>query len=427
MVNVTDTIFALSSGAPPAAIAIIRISGPGAKAALMALTGRSFTPRKATVSDLSASDGIQLDRALVLWLPGPNSVTGEDMAELHCHGGRAVIDAVCQALTGMSGLREAQAGEFTRRAFAGGRLDLAEAEGLGDLLAAETELQRRSALALAGGSFSRQVADWRDRVLMVSAEVESALDFADEDDVDEPGENVRGGLAALRDELGEWLAKPGAEKLREGYRVALAGPPNAGKSKLFNNLVEREAAIVSPVAGTTRDVIEAPLAWGGVPFTLVDMAGLRTHTEDAIERIGIDRADAELARADCVLWLGEEGTGPPGSVEIAAQADIAPGSKTDAALAVSAVSGVGVAALKSLLLDRARDALPKPGDAALNRRQRDHLQTAVAALDRSMHHADWLLLGEDLRTARTAFDRLLGKASTEDMLDTLFARFCIGK
>lgn len=422
-----DTIFALSSGAPPAAIAVVRISGEGAGAALGALTGRSFAPRVATLARLRNADGVSLDDALVLWLPGPDNATGEDTAELHCHGGRAVVAAVCDTLAGMPGLRPAAAGEFTRRAFANGRLDLAEAEGLGDLLAAETELQRQAAMALAGGGFSRTVAGWRDAVLALSAHVESALDFSDEDDVVEPDARFRERAAALAEELRDWAARPGVEKLREGYRVALAGPPNAGKSTLFNTLIDRDAAITSEVAGTTRDVIEAPVAFDGVPFTLVDMAGLRESTDDSIEAVGISRATAELGKADCVLWLGEEGAGPPGAIEIAAQADRCPDAKSPSALPVSAVTGEGLGALKLLLVERARGGLPKPGEAALNARQRQSIGEAAEVLAQAGRHRDWLLVGEELRVARSAFDSLLGAASTEDMLDTLFGRFCIGK
>ncbi|WJY19585.1 tRNA uridine-5-carboxymethylaminomethyl(34) synthesis GTPase MnmE [Alteriqipengyuania flavescens] len=422
----TDTIYALSSGAPPAAIAVIRISGPAAGEALSSLTGRSFEPRRTALARLRDGAGATLDEALVLWLPGPDNATGEDTAELHCHGGRAVVAAVTSALSEMEGLRPAEPGEFTRRAFANGRLDLAEAEGLGDLLTAETELQRRAAMDFAGGGFSRQIGAWNEQVLRLSAEVESALDFSDEDDVPEPDAEFRRRVAALRSELDTWLERPAAEKLREGYRVALAGPPNAGKSTLFNALIEREAAIVSDIAGTTRDVIEAPVALGGVPFTFVDTAGLRCETDDVIERIGIDRADAELARADCVLWLGEEGGGPDSAVEISPFADLAGKGKADG-LSVSAITGQGIGELKAILIERARQALPKPGEAALNARQRTHLVAAAEALGRAAGKADWILLGEELRTVRAAFDRLLGRASTEDMLDTLFARFCIGK
>ncbi|MBI1403941.1 MAG: tRNA uridine-5-carboxymethylaminomethyl(34) synthesis GTPase MnmE [Porphyrobacter sp.] len=423
------TIFALSSGAPPAGVGLIRVSGPGAGAALQALAGRMPEPRRASLAKLRDAQGALLDAALVLWFPGPNSATGEDLAEFHCHGGRAVIAAVERALAALPGLRRAEPGEFTRRAFANGRIDLAEAEGLGDLLAAETELQRAAALANAGGALSRQVEAWREKVLALSAEVEGVLDFSDEEDAADLPECFTWNIAALAGELREWLARPRSERLGEGFRVVLAGPPNAGKSTLFNALVESEAAITSPIAGTTRDVIERAVAIGGVPFTFVDTAGLREgESGDAVEAIGIDRAKGELSRADLVLWLGPEGAGPQDAWEIAAQADRADfAPKTTAHFTLSAATGKGVGALKAALLDVARDALPRPGEAALNARQHARLSEATEALEGAKALSDPLLVAEELRRARLAFDRLIGRATTEDMLDTLFGRFCIGK
>ena len=427
--SVTPTIFALSSGAPPAGVGVIRVSGPQAGEALSALAGRIPAPRRASLAKLRDGAGALLDEALVLWFPGPNTATGEDLAELHCHGGRAVIAAVEAALAALPGLRRAEPGEFTRRAFANGRIDLAEAEGLGDLLSAETELQRAAALANAGGALSRQVEAWREKVLGLSAEVEGVLDFSDEEDSADLPECFTWNIAALADELRDWLARPRSERLGEGFRVVLAGPPNAGKSTLFNALVESEAAITSPIAGTTRDVIERSVAIGGVPFTFVDTAGLREDAlTDAIEAIGIDRARSELGRADLVLWLGPEGEGPADAWEIAAQADrdgFIP--KPTARFTLSATTGEGLGPLKSALVDRARDALPKPGEAALNARQHARLAEAAEALEGARMLSDPLLVAEELRRARLAFDRLIGRATTEDMLDTLFGRFCIGK
>lgn len=427
--NHAPTIFALSSGAPPAGIGVIRVSGPQAGAALAALAGRVPEPRRASVASLRDGAGALLDEALVLWFPGPNTATGEDLAEFHCHGGRAVIVAVERALSALPELRRAEPGEFTRRAFANGRIDLAEAEGLGDLLSAETELQRAAALANAGGALSRQVEGWRERVLGLSAEVEGVLDFSDEEDSANLPECFTWNIAALAGELREWLARPRSERLGEGFRVVLAGPPNAGKSTLFNALIESEAAITSPIAGTTRDVIERSVAIGGVPFTFVDTAGLREVAQaDEIEAIGIDRARGELARADVVLWLGPEGEGPEGVWEVAAQADregFTP--KQAARFTLSATTGEGLAALKLALVDAARDAMPKPGEAVLNARQHARLSEAAAALEATCTLSDPLLVAEELRHARLAFDRLIGRATTEDMLDTLFGRFCIGK
>ena len=422
------TIFALSSGAPPAGVGVIRVSGPGATAALEALAGRVPAPRRASLARLRDSGGALLDEALVLWFPGPGTATGEDLAEFHCHGGRAVVAAIESALGALPGLRRAEPGEFTRRAFANGRIDLAEAEGLADLLSAETELARAAALASAGGAVSRQVEVWRERLLALSAEVEGVLDFSDEEDAAGLPECFTWNIRALGDELAAWLARPRSERLGEGFRVVLAGPPNAGKSTLFNALVESEAAITSPIAGTTRDVIERAVAIAGVPFTFVDTAGLRDEGSDAIEAIGIARAEAELARADLVLWLGPEGTGPAEVWEIAAQADregFVP--KRAARFTVSAASGAGLVALKSALVEAARAALPKPGEAALNARQHARLADAAEALAGAQLVTDPLLVAEELRRARLAFDRLIGRATTEDMLDTLFGRFCIGK
>ena len=422
-----DTIFALSSGAPPAGIAVVRVSGPQSEAALFALGGPLPEPRRAVSRALRDHAGDLLDRGLVLWLPGPGTATGEDVAELHLHGGRAVVRAVEAALAALPGLRKAEPGEFTRRAFAHGRIDLAEAEGLADLLAAETELQRRAAMANAGGTLSRTVEGWRERVLSLSAQVEAVLDFGDEDDVGGLDAAFSRSVASLSAELTGWLTRPRAELLREGYRVVLAGPPNAGKSSLFNILTESEAAITAPTEGTTRDVLERGVALAGVPFTFVDTAGLREQTPDAIEAIGIARAEAELARADLVLWLGPEGEGPDGAWEIAAKADLADQPKTAPDHRVSVETGEGIAALRQALVEHARAAMPKPGEVALNTRQHGLIAEANEALGAIRPGEDLLLTAEKLRLTRLAFDRMIGRASTEDMLDALFGRFCIGK
>lgn len=423
-----DTIFALSSGAPPAGIGIIRVSGPLAGQALCALAGRLPEPRRASLAALREGDGALLDEALVLWFPGPKTATGEDLAELHCHGGRAVIAAVEGALAAMDGLRKAEPGEFTRRAFANGALDLAEAEGLADLLGAETQLQRSAALAALGGALSGQVDDWTTAVLSLSAQVEAALDFSDEDDVPELPAGFRAQLQSLQSDLGGWLERPRSERLGEGFRVVLAGPPNAGKSTLFNALIESEAAITSPIAGTTRDVIERHVAIAGIAFNFVDTAGLRGRGADEIEAIGIARAEAQLVQADCVLWLGAEGEGPEGCWEIATKTDCSDStSKPGADFHVSGKTGQNVAALKRALVERARTTMPRPGEAALNARQHAILAEAHDALNHAEDQPDMLLVAEHLRVARTAFDRITGRAASEDMLDALFGRFCIGK
>lgn len=422
-----DTIFALSSGSPPAGIGVVRVSGPLARAALEALAGRLPAPRRASRAVFRDVSGGVLDDGLALWFPGPATATGEDLAELHLHGGRAVIAAVEAALAAMPGLRRAEPGEFTRRAFTNGRIDLAEAEGLADLLAAETEVQRRAAVALAGGALSRQVEVWRERLLALSARLEAVLDFDDEDVAALPASFGRD-VGDLASEIGAALAAPSAETLREGYRVALAGPPNAGKSTLFNAIIDREAAITAPSAGTTRDVLLRPVALDGLPFTFVDMAGLRGEGADEIEEIGIARARAEIERADLVLWLGPEGEGPEGAWEIEPQSDRA-GHRAKRAPRhrVSAVTGEGLPKLKRGLIDHAARAMPGPGDRALNRRQRALLAEARDALGVAAQEKDPLLGAEGLRQARLAFDRLVGRSATEDVLDALFGRFCIGK
>ncbi|MBB3982674.1 tRNA modification GTPase [Sphingobium fontiphilum] len=426
----TDTIFALSSGAPPAGIAILRISGPLAGTTLASLGGPLPQPRRASLRLLTdPDDGSPLDRALLLWLPGPNTATGEDLAELHCHGGRAIVRAVENVLGRIAGLRPAQAGEFTRRAFDNGRLDLNAVEGLADLLSAETEHQRRAALAMAEGHFSRRVDRWRDELLTLSAMVEAALDFSDEDDVpaDDIEARIGHGISALASDVGAALAAPSAERLRDGVRVVLAGPPNAGKSTLLNALVGRDAAIVSDVAGTTRDRIEAPAAWGGTPFLLTDTAGLREEAGDAIEAIGIDRARAAVDAADILLWLGDPATPPRAdAILVAAQCDRLPDDGRHD-IRLSAVTGEGMDRLRAMLLERAAQLLPGEGDYALHMRQRTHGETIARHLASALSTTDMLIVAEELRGARGAIDRLTGRAGTEDMLDRLFGGFCIGK
>jgi tRNA modification GTPase len=423
-----DTIYALSSGSPPAAIAVVRISGPRAHAALEALTGKRPEPRVASLATVRGGDGERLDRGLALFFPGPASATGEDVAELHLHGGRAVVAAVLGALSGIEGLREARPGEFTRRAFEQGRIDLAEAEGLADLLEAETQSQRRSALAMAGGAVGRLIGPWRERLIGLAAQLEAVIDFSDEGEVGDsapPGWNDA--LDALAGEMAAALARPPAERLREGVRVVIAGPPNVGKSSLLNYLSGREAAITSAVAGTTRDVIEAPTAIGGTPFLLVDTAGLR-DSGDEVEAIGVGRARDSLATADLILWLGRPDDCP--AVErallVQSKADI---EERDAAAQfhVSVRTGQGMDALVEAIGRQARSLLPKEGDVALNRRQRAALADAVSALREAGSHDDILLAAESLRAARSALDSVTAGSGLEDMLDALFRRFCIGK
>ncbi|WP_417620802.1 tRNA uridine-5-carboxymethylaminomethyl(34) synthesis GTPase MnmE [Parasphingorhabdus sp.] len=427
-----DTIFALSSGQPPAAIGIIRISGDLAGEALQSLSGNLPEPRVGVLRNITnmVKDEL-LDQALCLWFPGPNSATGEDLAEIHCHGGRAVIRAIEAALEQMDGLRRAEPGEFTRRAFIHGKMDLAEAEGLSDLLFAETELQRKAAVRTAGGALSRKIEDWQQRILQLSARVEADLDFSDEDDVaPAQSEKLQQAADQLANEIYILLQRPRAEKLRDGIRVVLGGPPNSGKSTLLNALVDREAAIVSDIAGTTRDVIEVPVALGGIPFLFIDTAGVRESGAETIEQIGIDRARQQFATADIILWLGDEGQGPDSDklVEVSSRCDHPQHRpKESDAITISPVSGQGMDALVDFLIKQAKDILPGADQVSVNARQADHLAIACASLEAIVGEPDYLIIAEHLRMARQALDAITGRASTEDMLDGLFGKFCIGK
>ena len=427
-----DTIFAVSSGRPPAAIAVLRVSGAGAIDAATRLTGALPQPRRAAVRALrDPVDNRLLDRALVLVFACPATATGEDLVELHLHGGRAVVASVERALARLPGLRAAEPGEFTRRALAHGRIDLTEAEGLGDLLSAETEAQRQMALANSDGRLRRAVADWTATATRLSAVVEAVLDHADEDDVDAGNDvlaGVRAQAGALALAIDTVLAVPPVERLRDGIRVVLAGPPNAGKSTLLNALVGREAAIVSPMAGTTRDVIEIPVTREGVAWLFLDTAGLRDDSADPIERIGIDRATGSIAAADIVLWLGDDA--PPAVGRVIAlypRADDRDGEGATGRIAVSAATGAGIDTLWSALTQEAASLLPKVDELALNRRQAHHAGVAAAALGRAAMQDDPLLLAEELRYAVQAFAALTGMRATEAVLDDLFGRFCIGK
>ena len=420
----TDSIFALASGSVPAAIAVLRISGPAACHVAQAVHGLP-EPRRASLRRLTdPADGTLVDRALVLWFPGPDSSTGEEVLEWHLHGGRAVVAAAERVLMAL-GCRPAEAGEFTRRAFANGRIDLTEAEGLAELTAATSDAARRAALAQADGGLSRAVAGWQARTLELAARVEAAIDFDDEDDVSGDLAPIHAGMAGLRAELLATLAAPSAERLRDGVRVVLAGPPNAGKSSLFNALIGRDAAIVTAVPGTTRDVLEAAVEWDGVPILLQDTAGQR-DTGDEVERIGVARAEAAMAAADLVLWLGD-GDPPAGALALHARADERAHKRVgvEGRLAVSVVTGEGLATLRSELVTRARTLLPGADQLALTARHRAAIGGAAEAL--AVNESDPLLIAEQLRAVRGAWDRLTGRAGTEEMLDALFGRFCVGK
>ncbi len=427
-----DTIFALSSGQVPAAIAVIRICGPAALDAARAVTDRALpAPRQAGLRGIFHPETRELlDEALLICFPGPRTETGEDQVELHCHGSRAVVQDVESALAGLPRLRKAGPGEFTRRAFLNGKIDLAGIEGLGDLIAAETVLQRRAAMAMYGGGLSSKIAEWTHALRRAAAQIEAQLDFADEDDVSN-GE----GLSAILErsnivaaEIGRELAKPTSARLKDGIRVAIGGPPNVGKSSLFNALVGRDAAIVSPHAGTTRDIIEAAISFHGVPFVISDSAGLHA-TDEEIEKLGIGRAEALISQADIVLWLGSEHALPEALgvvIHIASKADLHDHSLAEG-LRVSSVSGEGIDTVVETLCAEAASLLPAPGDFALSERQHAVLHRVEESLHMAVALQDEILIGECLRQALSAFDELTGIATTEAMLDELFSGFCIGK
>jgi tRNA modification GTPase len=425
----TDTIFALSSGRPPAAISVIRISGPEAHAAGEALAGSPLPEaRTAAVRELrDPSSRELLDEALVLRFDRPASSTGQDVMELHCHGGRAVVDGVLAALAGIKGLRAAEPGEFTRRAFDNGRIDLTEAEGLADLIEAETESQRKAALALAEGGLRKQIEQWQERLVALSAQAERAIDYDEDDETIDP--TLLRGCVELAGELRQWLERPRVEPLKGGVRVVVAGPTNAGKSSLINALSGEERAIVTDVPGTTRDHIEVPLSIGGIPIRLTDTAGLRA-TDDKVESIGVERAERLVELADVLVWLGapEEAPEHPRRILVHAKADLAGrGMPPNGSLAVSSLAQQGIAELLAAIEQTARTVLPAEDAIALNRRQAAHVEEAAAALGRAGSTRDHVLLAEDLRVARGAFDRLTGRAGVEDVLDALFGRFCLGK
>ena len=423
-----DTIFALSSGRPPAAVAVIRTSGPDAFAAAEALCGTLPPPRRATLRTVYAG-GEPIDQCLVLRFAGPASATGENVVEYQCHGGRAIIDAMLGALGKLPGMRAAEPGEFTRRAFANGRIDLTEAEGLADLLEAETEGQRRAAMRNAEGALRRQVEAWRGAVVTLSARAEAAIDYVgDEDETAADGRGLANEALALADELAGWLARPRTEALKDGIRIVATGPPNSGKSSLINALAGIDRAIVTSIPGTTRDVIEVPLAIGGLPFVLVDTAGLRS-SDDEVEKIGVKRAEAEARRADILLWLGEPDDAPDHSrrILVHSRADLPErGSTPIGSIAVSSTNMAGLPELVERVLHEARDMLPAEGDISLNRRQADCLAVAESNL-RDSACGEIEIIADALRRARESFDRITGRAGIEDVLDSLFGRFCLGK
>ena len=423
-----DTIFALSSGRPPAAVSVIRISGPAAHEAGQMIAGSLPESRTAAVRELrDPHSGDLLDEALVLRFDGPNSSTCEDIVEFQCHGGRAVVDAVLAVLAKTGSLRVALPGEFTRRAFENGRIDLTEAEGLADLVEAETESQRKAALALADGGLRKQVRLWQDRLLGLSAEAERAIDYDEDDEQVDPA--LQRECAALEREFRSWLDGPRAERLKDGVRVVVAGPPNVGKSSFVNMIAGEERAIVTAVAGTTRDHIEVPLSLGGVPVLLTDTAGLR-ESEDEVESIGVERAARLIEAADVLVWMGERDEAPehPRAISVHAKADLPERRNApEGTIAVSSISGEGVTDLLRRIEAEVRAVLPAEDAIALNRRQAAHIEEAADAIAEAARASELVLVAEHLRLARAAFDRLTGRAGVEEVLDALFSRFCLGK
>jgi tRNA modification GTPase len=441
-----QTIFALSSGQPPSAIAIVRVSGSHARTALIRLVGKTPTPRAATRVLLRDAASEPIDDAVVLWFPGPASATGEDVAEFHVHGGPAVLASIVAALSAVENLRPAEPGEFTRRAFENGKLDLTEAEGLDDLIHADTDRQRRQALRQLRGLLGDRAREWRVQIVEASALIEAGIDFSDEGDVS--AELIAPALAKIKTLLGEIkdvLAASGrGERLRDGLVVAIAGPPNVGKSTLMNQLARREVAIVSPHAGTTRDVIEVQLDLDGYPVTVVDTAGIR-ETDDPVEQEGVRRARGRAAEADLVLWLADvesekiahEGVAPVWLVRNKIDLSTAEmGAMTLGRLAeagefrISARRGDGVAELVAAMIAFAQEYFAANESGLISReRQRKLLQETAESLQRSLDMIDRgeELAAEDLRRAAYSLGRLLGRVDVEDILDVIFRDFCIGK
>ena len=438
-----QTIFALSSGRPPSAIAIVRVSGPQAALVLTALGGKVPPARAATRVLLRDTTGQPLDDAVVLWFPGPASATGEDVAEFHVHGGRAVLASILAALAGLEDMRAAEPGEFTRRGFENGKLDLTEAEGLDDLIHADTDRQRRHALRQLKGLLGDRARDWRVRIIEASALIEAGIDFSDEGDV--PADLIgpaRRKIQTLLREIEEVLAAQGqGERLRDGLVVAIAGPPNVGKSTLMNQLARREVAIVSPHAGTTRDVIEIALDLDGYPVTVIDTAGIR-ETDDPVELEGVRRARARAAEADLVLWLAErpdqeiapQGAAPVWKVRNKIDLDVVgrpvAEPSDEVRFEISASCGEGLPELIAAMVGFAGQYFGAGESGLIGRtRQRQLLQETVVSLGRSLEVVDQgeELAAEELRIAAHALGRLLGRVDVEDILDVIFREFCVGK
>jgi tRNA modification GTPase len=441
-----DMIFALATAPGRAAVAVMRVSGPDLSPVVAALVPRPLRPREAALRAVRGVDGHVIDRALVLWFPGPRSFTGEDVLELHLHGGAAVVEAASEALR-VLGVRPAEPGEFTRRAFEAGRLDLSEAEAVADLVEAETQAQRRQALEQLGGALARRAEAWRGALLEALAFLEAQVDFPDEEVPEAVAAAAEAPLRGLIADLDAALQDRRGERVRQGLRIALIGAPNAGKSSLFNALIGRDAAIVTPIAGTTRDVIEASAVIGGYKVTFGDTAGLRS-TDDVVEAEGVRRAKAWAEAADLRLWLvdpsaavGQDaaaGLVRPGDFRLMTKADLwtrqdvtpSAGRVDEDAIPVSVTAAGGLDRLRLRLNRWVTEAMAGADFPAVTQlRHREVLTEARAhlarALDGLRHGAE--LAAEDVRLAARALERLTGRVNPDDVLDRVFASFCIGK
>lgn len=432
-----QTIYALATGAGRAAIAVIRLSGPFTRQVIETLAGRAPAPRQAQLAPFRDPETSEiLDRGILLWFPAPHTVTGEDYAEFHIHGGRAILNRFLTTLSRFPGLREAEPGEFARRGFSNGKMDLSQVEGLADLVDAQTEFQRRQAVRTLGGGLRRQVEAWRAAIIRSLALVEAELDFADEAEVGRPQAALEVVLQPLFQEMRATLQQaPASERLRDGFVVLILGPPNSGKSTLLNALARRDVAIVSPFPGTTRDMIEAHLDIQGMPVTFVDTAGLR-EASDEIERLGVARTLDRAKQADLLLWLSEGGATPAPRegfgfgaevLTVATKADVFPA--PSGRLAISAKTGLGLDQLFSHIFERARERLGDGSSSVLIRqRHRELVQTAAANIELALETGKPLeIVADDLRSAGRALGRIVGAVDVEHVLDAIFAQFCIGK
>jgi tRNA modification GTPase len=435
-----DTIYALSTAPGRAGIAVVRVSGPASAAAIEALTGRKPPrPRRAALRRFVDGQSRAIDQGLILWFPAPESFSGEDMAEFHVHGGLAIVDALSGALARLPGLRPAEPGEFTRRAVENGKFDLTAAEGLADLIAAQTDAQRRQALRQYDGALADLYEGWRAQLIAQAARIEAAIDFPEEELPEDVLAHARQALTKIREEIARHVDDGGrGEIVREGLRIALIGPPNAGKSSLLNALAKRDVAIVSEIPGTTRDVIEVRLDLGGYPVVLADTAGLR-ESGDAIELEGVRRALARARAAELVVLVldGTTDAAPVLAADVKERLCLTVWNKRDLAVHavsagqvnVSAKTGEGIDALISALAARVRDIVDAQAESPpLTRaRHRDALLEAMNSLNRALEGVQPELMAEDVRLALRALGRITGRVDVEELLDVIFKEFCIGK